>query len=371
LCVHDFFRVLECARLLSTRNTQLVRGACAPVRYNRTADVLISQGMFRRASHVRQGRLLVANDQLQAWSPAKINWFLHVIRRRSDGYHDLESLVSKVSLYDSLTFISRSDSEVQLQCGHPAVPIDQRNLVIQAARALADAAQIHRGVTCKLTKKIPIGGGLGGGSSNAATTLLALNELWELRWPVDRLLPIAASLGSDVPLFLTPGSAIISGRGEHVEPCELPWHGHVVILIPDLSVSTAEVYQRLHWSEEDNQSSANDLQWLTRSAAGSTGLDASAWMAGLDNMLEAPAFEVCPQLQQISEKIARIATNPVRVSGSGACLFTAFDQMGEAQKFKDDVEQAVPVTAVVVDVVESAPQITGEGMRDVNQTGAA
>ena len=161
-------------------------------------------------------------------SPAKINWHLRIIGRREDGFHELESLVSTVTLFDRLTFTDSCDPGVALICDRADVPADERNLIVQAGTLLAESGSTDRGATCELAKQIPVGGGLGGGSSNAAATLIALNQLWNLNRPIEELKPLAAQLGSDVSLFLPGGSAVIRGRGEHVTPINLPWHGWIV-----------------------------------------------------------------------------------------------------------------------------------------------
>ena len=169
-------------------------------------------------------------------SPAKINWTLRVVGRRRDGYHEIESLVSAVSLYDELAFSPRTDSRFVLISDDPAVPTDERNLICRAAAIAAREAAEPTGLDCRLTKRIPIGGGLGGGSSNGAATLLALNRLWSLNWPTERLLTEAGRLGSDVPFFILGGTAVIAGRGEQVRPARLPWRGWIVLLMPGFSV---------------------------------------------------------------------------------------------------------------------------------------
>src|SRR5690606_25007264 len=145
-------------------------------------------------------------------SPAKLNWTLRVLGPRPDGFHELESLVSAVSLHDELSFSSRPEG-AGITCDDPSVPTGSDNLITRAATALAQASGVSHGFTCRLTKRIPLGGGLGGGSSNAAATLRALNGFWGLNWPVERLMPVAASVGSDVAFFLHGGTAMMRGRG--------------------------------------------------------------------------------------------------------------------------------------------------------------
>jgi 4-diphosphocytidyl-2C-methyl-D-erythritol kinase len=301
-------------------------------------------------------------------SPAKINWTLRVLGRRADGYHEIESLVSPVSLYDELSFSGSRRPGIRLTCDTPGVPLDKSNLIVRAARLLAEAAQVDSGVECWLVKRIPIGGGLGGGSSNAASTLLALSRLWNLNWSTDRLAALGAQLGSDVPLFLHAGPIIMRGRGERVEPVRLGWRGWVVLVFPTVSVSTADVYKT--WRPEgatgDGRQGGRDPHpperrqdahppeggrgarppQVERFATAPAG--AVQWMEWTFNMLEAPAMEVCPVLKQYADRLRALAGRPVRVSGSGSTLFTAFDDRGEAERFAGRVTSELGLEAGVV-----------------------
>ncbi|MHC4445255.1 MAG: 4-(cytidine 5'-diphospho)-2-C-methyl-D-erythritol kinase [Planctomycetota bacterium] len=282
---------------------------------------------------------------LQVQSPAKINWNLRVLGKRDDGFHEIESLFSTVTLYDELTFSESPDSTIELHCEHPQVPTEGDNLICKAARLLSEQSGCNLGVICHLTKRIPLGGGLGGGSSNAATTLLALNQLWPLGWPLNDLLGLAARLGSDVPFFLFGKTGIISGRGEKVRPVELGWRGWVVLIMPELSVSTAAVYSQ--WRPDPQRGSQLKVE---PQAAG----DARVWMEYTFNMLEKPVMMVCPQLKILAEKSMAIAKRPVRVSGSGSTLFTAFDGEAEAQEYAKVIGEELNVKTCVVQPVEQS-----------------
>lgn len=286
------------------------------------------------------------NGSVHVRSPAKINWNLRVIARRGDGFHEIESLVSPVTLYDELVFSGRADSSFELLCEHPAIPRDDRNLVARAARLLAGRSGTASGVTCVLTKRIPMGGGLGGGSSNAAATLLALNQLWSLDWPMERLLPLAAELGSDVPLFMERGSAIIRGRGEQVERVTVGWSGWIVLLLPDFAVSTAEVYRA--WQPECVTANPHPPWPVSH-------LGAAALMQQSFNMLEAPALRIVPALEDLLAGAASLAGRPVRMSGSGSSLFTAFDRRSEAERFAQRIRESQPRLATcLVQLVDGA-----------------
>lgn len=276
-------------------------------------------------------------------SPAKINWTLGVLGKRADGFHEIASLVSLVTLYDEVEFADCEASEVVLECDDPAVPTDEQNLIIRAVRLVALPADRPRGLRCRLTKRIPMGGGMGGGSSNAAATLLALNERWGLGKTRDALAQLGAQLGSDVPLFLGGDSAVIRGRGERVEPLRLPWRGWITLLLPGLSVATAAVYRACR----------PDPQKL-RSVVPQAAATAVEWMDGTFNMLEEAAFEVCPALAEVAGKASVLAGRPVRVSGSGSTMFTAFDGRDEALAFAKSAGERLGIRTQVVQPVEQA-----------------
>lgn len=272
-------------------------------------------------------------------SPAKINWNLRVVHRRPDGFHEIESLISPVTLYDELTLRVRTELGIELVCDRADVPLDERNLIVKAANAMAERASLQMGVKCGLVKRIPIGGGLGGGSSNAAIALMGLSELWDLNWPATVLQEIAAQIGSDVPFFLSRGSAIIRGRGERVECVVVDFRGWIVLLLPAFAVSTAAVYARY----------TPDLRG-TLPVEPVTGLDASGWMQRAFNELEPAAFKVCPALEVVLEHAAALAGRPVRMSGSGSSLFTAFDTAIEAMRFAHDAARQLSLETRVVQV---------------------
>lgn len=257
---------------------------------------------------------------------AKVNLTLSVLGRRPDGFHEIESWVVPVGLSDELTFAPATALSLVLRGGASGAPADASNLVWRAAAALAAAAGRQPDVEIELEKRIPVGAGLGGGSSDAAATLLGLNALWGLNWPVGRLVPIAARLGSDVPLFLQPGPAVIRGRGERVQRLVTSWKGWLVLVVPSYGVSTAEVYRR--WR-------ARAQPRPTRRAAWSR----SSWRAAelssqLFNDLEEEAFACEPRLARLHANLDGLAGRRVRMTGSGSCLFAIFDSQAEAEDWK-------------------------------------
>jgi 4-diphosphocytidyl-2-C-methyl-D-erythritol kinase len=286
---------------------------------------------------------LVTAEALSVRSWAKINWNLRVLCRRPDGFHEIESLVSAVTLCDDLTFSGRSDATFELTCDHPDVPTDEGNLIRRAAELLAGQADRDVGMRCHLTKRIPIGGGLGGGSSNAAATLVALNHLWSLNRTTEQLMETAAQLGSDVAFFVQGRTAVMSGRGERISPVSLGWRGYIVLLMPGLSVSTPAVYHA--WKPDRAGSSQHPV--------GPVACDSAAkWMEHTFNMLESPAFAVCPELKKLFDQANDMADRPIRMSGSGSTMFTAFDALAEAESFATGVRSQLGIETSVVQPVE-------------------
>lgn len=172
-------------------------------------------------------------------APAKLNLFLHVVGRRPDGYHLLQSVFTLIDWCDTLHFELRTDGRISRTDLGPALPDD--DLSVRAARALQAAAGVTAGVHISIDKQVPWGAGLGGGSSDAATTLLALNRLWGLHWPRERLLPLALGLGADVPFFVGGRNAWVEGIGEQITPITLPTEQYVVVK-PSVEIPTAKIF---------------------------------------------------------------------------------------------------------------------------------
>ena len=173
-------------------------------------------------------------------SPAKLNLMLHILGRREDGYHELQTLFQFLDYGDEITFAVRDDGVIQLHTEFAGVPHDS-NLIVRAARKLQEQSGTGLGADIWLTKVLPMGGGIGGGSSDAATTLLALAHLWQLDWDEDRLAGLGLTLGADVPVFVRGHAAFAQGVGEQLTPVDPiePWY---VVLVPQVSVSTVEIF---------------------------------------------------------------------------------------------------------------------------------
>lgn len=173
-------------------------------------------------------------------SPAKLNLMLHILGRREDGYHELQTIFQFLDYGDEITFAVRDDGVIRLHTEFAGVPHDS-NLIVRAAKQLQEQSGCPLGIDIWIEKVLPMGGGIGGGSSNAATTLLGLNHLWQLGWDEDRLAALGLSLGADVPVFVRGHAAFAEGVGEKLTPVdpEEPWY---LVLVPQVSVSTAEIF---------------------------------------------------------------------------------------------------------------------------------
>ncbi len=248
--------------------------------------------------------------RLVAEAFAKVNRSLVVLGKRPDGFHELDTVFQAVSLADRLSF--EESSALTLAVDDPSVPAGAENLVLRAARALAETAGVKARAAIALEKRIPAGGGLGGGSADAAVTLLGLSALWELELPLDRLEEVGAALGSDVPFFLFGGTARGTGRGERITPLpDLPPRG-VVLVMPPFPAATPEVFRRLGAPEWD-------------------GTPAPELAAVPDrNDLEAAAEELFPALRAVREALAATGATQARLSGSGSTVFGFYPDLAAA-----------------------------------------
>ena len=272
-------------------------------------------------------------------SPAKVNLFLRVGPLRPDGFHGLVSWFCSVGLADQLEFIPSPGHQVTLACDNPQVPCDQRNLVMRAAALLEKTACRPSGVKIFLRKQIPMGGGLGGGSSNAAVALRGLAELWQSHLPEAELSHLAAQLGSDVPFFLQLPSAICRGRGEQITPIPPPTPRGIVLILPAISMPTPAVYRRF-----DEMRLGTDLQQVENNLP-QQNLSTRQLLAVLVNDLEAPAFSISPVLGELRQSCEQLAGRPVRMSGSGSTLFTLYDTLAEAQNAAQELRQKLALVA--------------------------
>jgi len=257
-------------------------------------------------------------------APAKLNLFLHVVGRRTDGYHLLQTVFRFIDFNDTLRFSPRSDSKVRLVSEVPGLPADN-DLCVRAARALKAETGYPRGVDITLDKRIPMGGGLGGGSSDAATTLLALNRLWGLRLPAVILQRLGLALGADVPVFLAGRNAFAEGVGEVLEPMILPpaWY---LVLVPPVAVPTATVFAAQELTRNTK------IVKISGFSAGSGQYQSGFGHNDLEPVVCSRYPQVAEHLTWLGSQFSQLGVPAVaRMSGSGACVFAEFPTEDEAR----------------------------------------
>jgi 4-diphosphocytidyl-2-C-methyl-D-erythritol kinase len=258
-------------------------------------------------------------------APAKLNLFLHVTGRRADGYHELQSLMVPITLADTLDFEARSDGRI-VRSGDVIGPLDD-DLCLRAATLLQRQSGTAAGVDITVEKRIPAGSGMGGGSSDAATTLLALNRLWNLRWPRDRLAELALRLGADVPFFLGAGPALAEGVGERLTPLAWPPSWFAVIH-PQVSVSTAEIFSSPELTRSTKALTIAAFSALRDNAVRN---GTAAWTELFcGNDLEPVVRRRYAAVEAAIAHLARFG--PARMTGSGSAVFSALPSESAAQE---------------------------------------
>lgn len=258
-------------------------------------------------------------------APAKLNLFLHVTGRRADGYHELQSLMVPIALADTLDFELREDGRI-VRTGDVIGAVES-DLCLRAAALLREASGTSLGVDIVVEKRIPAGSGMGGGSSDAATTLLALNRLWRLGWARDRLAALASRLGADVPFFLGPGPALAEGIGERLTQVAWPVRWFAVIH-PQVSVSTAEIFSAPELTRSTKVLTIADFSALQDNAVRS-GIPARDGLFGA-NDLEPVVRRRYPEVDAAIAHLARFG--PARMTGSGAAAYAALPSESAAQE---------------------------------------
>ena len=256
---------------------------------------------------------------MQVLAPAKINLSLRILGRRSDGFHEIETLIGPISLCDEIQIERRSGKKgIEFQCDDPSVPKGYDNLAVCAANLFLEKTKLDGGVSIELKKKIPHGAGLGGGSSDAASTLLALNELFDTKLPPEALAKIAEGIGSDVPFFIFRSVAVCKGRGELVSPTRLREQLSVLLLKPEFGVPTQWAYS--HWRDSRE---IPDVSYAGQKFAGQTFL----------NDLERPVFEKFIFLAEMKMWLCKQAEiGAALMSGSGSTVFAVLRSDADADR---------------------------------------
>jgi 4-diphosphocytidyl-2-C-methyl-D-erythritol kinase len=245
-------------------------------------------------------------------APAKINLGLKIIGKRPDGFHDIETVFHRINLYDELTF--ELSDKISISCVGADLPTDDRNLCVRAAKMLGELCHTKQGVAITLKKNIPIGAGLGGGSSDAAATLLALVRLWGIEASAPDLLRIAVQLGSDVPYFLNPGDAYATGRGEKLEYFELRLPYWIVVVYPNVQISTAWAYAN---AIPSGKFAAPTLKETLQKYLH----DPGKLSAMLPNDFEQLVFDSYPVVSEVKNVLETSGALFTRLSGSGSSVY--------------------------------------------------
>jgi 4-diphosphocytidyl-2-C-methyl-D-erythritol kinase len=274
----------------------------------------------------------LSGRRLAIRTPAKVNLTLEILGKRADGYHEISTVLQAVDLFDRLTV--EAAETISLETTDPALPTDDGNLVVRAARLLREAAGSRAGAHITLDKRIPVAAGLGGGSSDAAAALWALNRVWGLRWSRDRLAEVAARLGSDVPFFLGRGRAIGTGRGERLRALTSGGGLALVLVNPNFPLSTAEVYGRVPAGWRGAAKGTAEMVDALR------GRSVRRVAAALTNTLEGLVEPAVPAIGRMKAALLAAGALGAVMSGSGPTVFGVARSLDHAQSIRRRVNRA-------------------------------
>jgi len=269
---------------------------------------------------------------------------LRILDRRPDGYHNLWSIMHTVALEDAVTMRASSQRGIRLACNVEGLSVDHTNLVWRAASAVLDRAQLSVGVDVELYKRVPMGAGLGGGSSDAAATILGLNQSLQLGWSREKMAEVGQALGSDVAFFLFAPSAIVSGRGESVRPVTIEGGRWIVLVKPTFEIETKWAYQELAATRAAVRQLSADHGELDRR-------DRLTWgqvAASVENDFEIPVFTKHPQLGEIKRFLLKRGAQFALLSGSGATVFGLFEEESTARRAGAELAQDAELNLFVV-----------------------
>ena len=264
-------------------------------------------------------------------APAKVNLFLEILGKRDDGFHEIETIMQEIDLADSLQF-EETQEGVTLECNDKNIPANQDNLVCKAANLILEECGIKKGVLINLEKNIPVGAGLGGGSSDAATTLKALNSLWKVGLNNEELMGFAAKLGSDIPFFINGKTALCRGRGELITPVEVRNRMDYIILFPRVHISTETIYKNL---KIDLTKKRKDVSFFLDALKYS---EVASISKLLFNRLEEIIFATYPDLLQVKSALESFDFCGLSISGSGSAFFGLCNDRHQAEVIKSKIE---------------------------------
>lgn len=282
---------------------------------------------------------------IEVHATAKLNLFLEVVSKRSDGFHEVITLIAPVRLFDTLILLNntsgaeRTVGAIRLSCHWTfrpteAVPVDSQNLAVRAVELLRERTGVKHGAQIRLIKRIPVAAGMGGASSDAAAALVAANEAWGLGWTIQKLATLAAELGSDVPFFLTGGAAICRGRGELVQRVRGLGDWHAVIVHPPAGLLTGKVYSRCRVPQRPH-----DLEPLLTAMRSGRLLDVGRSM---HNRLQPAAAELTPWVDRLHEAFNRLECPAHQLTGSGTAYFGLCRQARQARRLAEVLSSRIP-----------------------------
>ncbi|KAA6442428.1 4-(cytidine 5'-diphospho)-2-C-methyl-D-erythritol kinase [Bacillus atrophaeus] len=258
-------------------------------------------------------------------APAKINLSLDVTKKRPDGYHEVEMIMTTIDLADRIELTEIAEDEVRVASHNRFVPDDQRNLAYQAAKLIKDRYKVKKGVSIMITKVIPVAAGLAGGSSDAAATLRGLNRLWKLNLSVEELADLGAEIGSDVSFCVYGGTALATGRGERIRHISAPPHCWVILAKPTVGVSTAEVYRQLKLDKVEHPDVNGMIEAIEEKSFQKV-------CGQLGNVLESVTLDMHPEVAMIKNQMKRFGADAVLMSGSGPTVFGLVQYESKVQR---------------------------------------
>lgn len=281
-----------------------------------------------------------AVNTISLLSYAKVNLGLRILRRRPDGFHDIETVLQTIDLQDRVRITSTSQRQIEVCCDHPEVPGGSENLAFQAAALLQREYPDRGGCRIEIRKKIPPAAGLGGGSSNAGATLLGLNKMWNLKLSKEKLIRLAAHLGSDVPFFLEGGTALAQGRGEILRPLALLVDFSLVLVKPKISVSTRWAYSQVRIPLTSNSRCVKLNSFTAISQL-------EELLSVLQNDLEEAVKSTYPIIGEIKSELLSRGAMGAAMSGSGSAVFGIVETHRDARMLADKMRSAEWQTFIV------------------------
>lgn len=286
---------------------------------------------------------MISEDSICQKAYAKINLTLEVLNRLPDGYHEIKSVMQQVELHDEIWIRNRNDSKILLRCDKPEIPLNQKNLVWQVVELIRENNHLSYGVEIDIIKRIPVAGGLAGGSSNAAATIKALNRLWKLELSQEQMLSIGEILGMDIPYCLIGGTALATGKGQVITSLPPLPKTLIVVVNPGVRVSTRDAYTALddflNWNEQNDKHSNGLVNALK------SGQTTSIYQY-FYNDFQKPLEIKLPVVSKIVERMLSLGAYPALLSGSGPSVYCIVKTMDQADKIAVSLRDLVSFVAI-------------------------